>query len=698
MSTFDLLHPALQHHIVNSLGWRELRPFQEEVIPAVLRGEHVLVIAPTAGGKTEAAILPVLSRMLTEDWRGLSTLYICPIKALLNNLHPRLARYASLVGRTCGLWHGDVSPSVRARINRDPPDILLTTPESLEVMLVSQKTDCMGLLGQARVVIVDELHAFAGDDRGWHLLAVLQRISRLTGRELQRLGLSATVGNPHQLLQWLTCYGENASRVVRPEKAASKSAQVQLDYVGSLANAAVVVSRMHRGEKRLVFVDSRARAEELAAELRKLDVTTFVTHSSLSRERRTQTEQAFALETNCVIVATSVLELGVDVGDLDHIIQIDAPATTASFLQRMGRTGRRPGIDSNCLFLATNDYAVLQAAAIIDLWTSGYVEDVVGPPVPYHVMAQQLFALVLQEQDLTREDWHKWIGAVPKCAGIEDDCIEAIFRFALNAGLLCEDNGILHMGPAADRRLGRRNFMELLSVISSPPLFQVRYGRCELGFVHPLSFTADRQGPTILALGGCSWRVVSVDWDRRIAHVEPSGEKGHSRWSGSSIMLSPSLCAAIRNALGSVHEDPRWSRRACGRIGELRQELAQVISAGTVILQREGGCEWWTFAGLRTNQTIVSLLEPLICDGVRADNLWIKFSTGNRTCDLWKAIQGLRDTDTPFNPRVPEKASDFLKFADLLPPQLLRAVILARMMDWPGAHDVLGATMRIVES
>jgi len=698
VSTFELLHPGIQHHIVNSLGWRELRPFQEEVIPAVLRGEHVLVIAPTAGGKTEAAILPVLSRMLTEDWRGLSTLYICPIKALLNNLQPRLTRYASLVGRTCGLWHGDIGPSVRARINRDPPDILLTTPESLEVMLVSQKADCMGLLGQVRVVIVDELHAFAGDDRGWHLLAVLQRISRLTGRELQRLGLSATVGNPNQLLKWLICCGERASCVVRSEMAGSNRARVQLDYVGSIANAAVVISRMHRGEKRLVFVDSRARAEELAAELRKLDVATFVTHSSLSREQRAQTEQAFTLETNCVIVATSVLELGVDVGDLDRIIQIDAPATIASFLQRMGRTGRRPGTDSNYLFLATNDYALLQAAGIIDLWMSGYVEDVVAPPAPYHVLAQQLFALVLQEQDLIREDWHKWIGTVARCAGIEKDCVDAIIEFALNSRLLYEDNGVLHMGPVADHRLGRRNFIELLSVISSQPLFQVRHGRCELGFVHPLSFTANRQGPTILALGGCSWRVINLDWDRKIAHVEPSGERGRSRWSGSSVPLSPSLCTAIRNVLGSVHEDPRWSRRACGRMGELRQELAEAVSEGTAILQREGGCEWWTFAGLRTNQTIVSLLEPFICDGVRADNLWIKFSTGNQLHDLRKAIQSLRDTDVPFNPCVPERACDFLKFADLLPPELLRAVITARMMDLAGAHQVLGATVRIIES
>ncbi len=130
MSNFDTLHPALQHHIVNSLGWRELRPFQEAVIPSILAGKHLIILAPTAGGKTEAAFFPVLSRMLSEGWTGLSVLYICPIKALLNNLDVRLQRYCALVGRRAALWHGDIKTLARRRILRDPPDCLLTTPES----------------------------------------------------------------------------------------------------------------------------------------------------------------------------------------------------------------------------------------------------------------------------------------------------------------------------------------------------------------------------------------------------------------------------------------------------------------------------------------------------------------------------------------------------------------------------------------
>ena len=167
MNGFDRLHPALRHHIVNSLGWDELRPAQAAAIDPILNDRHALILAPTAGGKTEAAVFPVFSRMLTQHWSGLSTLYICPLRALLNNLEPRLGRYARLIGRSVGIWHGDVSQGLKRGLLREPPDLLLTTPESLEGMLISRRVDRVALLADLRSVIVDELHAFAGDDRGW---------------------------------------------------------------------------------------------------------------------------------------------------------------------------------------------------------------------------------------------------------------------------------------------------------------------------------------------------------------------------------------------------------------------------------------------------------------------------------------------------------------------------------------------------
>lgn len=173
------MHPLLAHHVLNTLQWPSLRPLQKAAFPSIAEGRHTLLVGPTAGGKTEAAMFPLLSRLLYEEWQPVSVLYLCPLRALLNNLQPRLEHYASLVGRRAALWHGDVSESARERIRQDPPDLLLTTPESIEAMLISRKTDHKQLFRRLRAVVVDEIHAFAGDDRGWHLLAVTERLQRI---------------------------------------------------------------------------------------------------------------------------------------------------------------------------------------------------------------------------------------------------------------------------------------------------------------------------------------------------------------------------------------------------------------------------------------------------------------------------------------------------------------------------------------
>jgi ATP-dependent helicase Lhr and Lhr-like helicase len=166
MTAIDRLHPVVLHHIVNSLGWPGLRPLQEAAVEPLLDGADALLLAPTAGGKTEAAAFPLLSAMAEQHWAGLSVLYVCPLKALLNNLEPRLAAYTSWLGRRAALWHGDTGDSMRRRLLADPPDLLLTTPESLEAMLVSTRVDPHQHFADLRAVVVDEVHAFAGDDRG----------------------------------------------------------------------------------------------------------------------------------------------------------------------------------------------------------------------------------------------------------------------------------------------------------------------------------------------------------------------------------------------------------------------------------------------------------------------------------------------------------------------------------------------------
>ncbi|PAY16344.1 ATP-dependent helicase [Rhodopirellula sp. SM50] len=698
MSGFDRLHPALQHHIVNSLGWRELRPFQEAVIPEILDGKHMIVLAPTAGGKTEACFFPVASRMLSENWSGLSVLYLCPIKALLNNLDVRLQHYCTLLGRRSALWHGDVKSSGRKRILREPPDCLLTTPESLEVMLDSPTIDARAFLANLQVVVVDEIHAFAGDDRGWHLLSVLERASKLAGRELQRVGLSATVGNPKTLVDWLAGSCTGTRDVYLPPPSVSNEADVKLDFVGSLENAATVISRLHRGEKRLVFVDSRARAERLAAELRQLQVTTFVTHSSLSQEQRYQAEEAFATREDCVIVATSVLELGIDVGNLERVIQVDSPPTVSSFLQRMGRTGRRAGTTRNCLFLATKEAALVQAAALIDLWADGFVEPIVPPPLPYHVLAQQLMALVLQESGIGRNEWFNWVEGVPGFQEMPGSRIEQLVDFMLDQRILWDESGILAMDQEGEATFGRRNFMELFSVFMSPPLFTILYGRQELGSVDQMTFLSKQDGPRILLLGGRAWQVNHIDWARKRAYVEPTEARGRTRWSGEGQGLGFALSQSIKRLLAGDATRDWWSRRASEYLGEIRHEYAWLHPESTVVVQSAGGeCQWWTFGGSGANATLASELSIEIGKQVRHDSFALKFDHSLKLQDAENAIQAILERDaSEMRPPVEESAIDGLKFSQCLPKQLAIEMLSRRLQDIEATTKLLGQSVRYV--
>ena len=255
----------------------------------------------------------------------------------------------------------------------------MTTPESIEGISISSRIERESRFENLRAVVVDELHAFAAGDRGWHLRSVMHRLGHYVPHPVQRIGLSATVSNPDELHNWFAPTGK---RKVIGSAAVSMDADVTIDHVDSLDNEATVIDRLHRGNKRLVFCDSRSSAKQMSSALRGKVIRAFVSHASLSQSERKLAETAITEEKDCVIVATSTLELGIDVGDLDHVIQIDSPSTVSSFLQRMGRTKRRAGAVRNYLFLATNDDALQLALGIARKWSERWVEAAVPRPNP----------------------------------------------------------------------------------------------------------------------------------------------------------------------------------------------------------------------------------------------------------------------------------------------------------------------------
>lgn len=685
MDPFDLLHPGVQYHLANTLRWNGLRPTQAEAVEPVLSGRDALVLAPTAGGKTEAAMFPVLSRMATEEWQGVSVLYICSLRALLNNLQPRIDGYCRWLGRSAAVWHGDVGQSQRQRILVERPDVLLTTPESIESMLVSTKVDPRVLFAGLQAVVVDEIHAFAGDDRGWHLLAVLERLSRIAGRELQRIGLSATVGNPTELLEWLQGgFRSRASSVVAPAApAAAAQPDITVDYVGSIGNAAKVIVSLHQGEKRLVFVDSRRRAEELGAALRGHGIETYLSHSSLSAAERRRSEEAFAEARDTVIVATSTLELGIDVGDLDRVIQIGSTRTVASFLQRLGRTGRRAGTTRNCLFLAVDDESVLLAAGMLKRWSDGWVEPIVPPPHPRHIAAQQLMALCLQEHRLAFGEWSQWWDDLP----VFDSAAPEIVEHLVAEGFFERDGSFLHIGPEAERRFGRRYFSDLTAVFTAPPEFVVLAGRVEVGTIGTDLLTESTDGPRLLLLGGRSWKVSHIDWERRRCFVAAADEGGKAKWSGISGGLSYEVTRGMRDVLlGAMPVGVVFTARAAKVLAGLRSTFADNVAADRLIvrLPDDSAGRWWTWAGTAANRTLQASLPSVIDPRQRIDEKSVRLLPGVSVQEFSAALTVVQWQD----PLVDPSALRGLKFSSALPEALAVRTLAARLGDTPRAAEV----------
>jgi ATP-dependent Lhr-like helicase len=411
----------------------------------------------------------------------------------------------------------------------------------------------------------------------------------------------------------------------------------------------------------LAFTDSRSQAEELALFLRGDGIETFVSHSSLSRDERLRAEQAFQDARDCVIVATSTLELGIDVGDLDRVIQIDAPMKVASFLQRLGRTGRRTGTSRNCLFLATNPHSLVRAAAIETLWRKGWVEPVTPPPYPVHVMAQQTLCQVIQYGALP----------YPNVASFLQN-YSGLLETMLDRGFLHQDDTLLSIGPEAQRLWGGRNYMELLSVFDTPELFTVFAGNQELGVLHELSF---RREAAIVLLGGRSWRVTSVDHKHRIAHVEPADDlPGRSTWLGSSQGLSFEICQAMRCVLQG--SPVALSHRAVDQL-ELLMAQGTTDQDGTVVRSTRSGCEWWTYAGLKANATLAEQFAlPATFDSL----------TVRARCS---PVELKRSLDVPPQGRDPEIDPRFRpKFAECLPKHHLAQFARERLHDWPAASQI----------
>lgn len=704
MSAFRLFAPRLQQAITARLGWTALRPVQNQAAYALLDGKNAVILAPTAGGKTEAAMFPVLSKLVCEPPLGLTTLYIAPIKALLNNQAERLGLYTQMVGLDRFVWHGDVGSAARKRFLREPCCLLMTTPESLEVMLVSKSVDESRLFNDLRFVVIDEIHALAGSDRGAHLLSVIERLSNLSRHDVQRVGLSATVGNPADILGWIQGTSERDAVVINPPTAPAPK-ELLVIHRESLGEIARDASKMAKGTKSLFFCQSRKLTETVADRMAARGVTVFVHHSAVSKEERELAEAQFHHGGDACIVCTSTLELGIDVGDLDRVLQAETPSTVSAFMQRMGRTGRRAGRNANTTFFCSSPETVLVAVAILELARAGFVESVRLNDRCWPVLVHQLFTMALACDGITPDDAWGHLSRLPDFSGITKAEFDRLLRWMIEHRALEKTSGLLVIGHAAERKFGRRNFMEMYAVFSSPRAYAVLVdkqrpvGTLEQDFVDRLV-----EGASTFLLGGRGWAVVAIDHKRRRIQVVPASSGTEPTWSGFLPQyLSFEICQQVQDFVGSDRLPP-WLHTTAAEIVEAERASLQrrdllPFESPSLELQEEA-LVWWTYAGGKINNTLRYAIRACEPDWkVTPDNYSVRIKgEGASRPRVGALIERFSDPEFWANRQLWQEIAEDLpnyrlsKFQPFMPAWVAREMVAGFLLDIEGAWSFLGGS------
>ncbi|MGD0534799.1 MAG: DEAD/DEAH box helicase [Methanoregula sp.] len=671
--------------LAERLGWCELREVQEQAYTAIRGGNDVLIIAPTAGGKSEAALIPVLDDILKSGTKGVACLYLSPLKALINDQEERIAAFCRPTGLSVTKWHGDVPKGERGWNVDEAPQFLLITPESLEVLLHEKGHGAD--LANLRYVIVDELHAFVESERGVHVKILLDRLDRIARAPLQRIGLSATVGNPDEILAWLSG-GRHPRRLVAvPAPATAKKFRFVIE--SDPTRRIDALSGLVAGEKALVFVNSRSMAEAIVQEASGRIKNLHIHHSSVPPAKKKAAEEAFHSGEGACIICTSTLELGIDIGDLDIVVQVGPPDSVSSFLQRMGRSGRREQA-AFVAWLLSNPAELLTSCAVIECAMEKKVEPLLPLEKPYNVLVQQIFLYVLSASRAGRSTIARDLLTFSAFAHLSAGDVDRILDHLVSAGYLAADGEMLMPGAEAERVFGRSNYRELYSVISGGNEYRAVTPDGEVVGSLDAQF-ANRSDPGEFALGGATWSVVKCDESHNLVVVVPGGNGGGTSrvfWTmGEEAALSPVICGAVQRIVARGGTVLPLGEGEMEALNAALYTLPTGIGGQGIFVREERGNSGkevvvYSFYGSRFNRVLAYLIKSLLGRvQVRYDDYRVRVMRAGKTGAAVKVAEAIRDI-----PAIPaEEIAGLLplpsfqswKFAAALPALDFQAMVLA---------------------
>ena len=702
--SINKLHPRLQDFVKEK--WKDLTDIQKAAFDPVYQGTSCIIEAPTSGGKTEAVLFPLLTRIAPNKTAGFKVLYIAPLKALLNDLALRVIPYAEKCYLKAFKWHGDVSQGDKIKEMLFPSDILLVTPESIEAILL-RRANWTEVFQDLETIVIDEAHYFALTDRGSHLLCLLQRIETEIKRQPQRIAVTATIGNPDELLSWLVGDKTRGQRIQVSGKT-NKERDFLIKYF--MDEGAALHNNLYSqlvNKKSIVFERSRTGTEDTATRINERNlvvgprntVKVKTHHSSVSKRLREEAEGSIKQHNESslnAIISTSTLELGIDIGDLDQVIQIGGLNSSGSFLQRVGRTGRRFGQAQYFRGLCSDPDEMVLLAACVSLGIERTSENILFPKRAFHILAHQVICLCLQKMGTTADAIWAILSKAACFSQVSRTQFDKLIDYMVSEDFLRTSMGnVLLTSNKTEREYLRANWKRLFAIFDTGPMYNVVDGKKVIGTLDS-GFARSRQLPFIFVLGGQEWNAIKIDDELQQVSVEKNTTGIAPKWKGISYFDIPfELAQEVGRLLSSNGTLPFLDADA-QNILSVQRNIYKALSWQHGkwvwdIADEENIIYLWTFSGEKINRVIDILLSTQLDAEIsydyrqlRIDFKKIKPSPINELQELLSSFKTINRADLEKIAMEKIQAKWFSKFSDCLPDSLAKQTIFEKDYDLEG--------------
>jgi ATP-dependent Lhr-like helicase len=712
---FDLLAPPVGRWVYEQ-RWQTLRNAQEAAIPVLLAGaDDVIIAAATAAGKTEAAFLPICSRLYADPapGPGVRALYVAPLKALINDQYERLSGLCERLDIPVHRWHGDVPQSKKSAVLKRPDGILLITPESLEALFVLRGLAVGKLLAALQYVVVDELHAFLGTERGAQLRSLLHRVELVLRRRIPRVGLSATLGDMRLAADALRPGQEEQVCIIESSEGGQELSVQIRGYLSRPPHAshdddqeldgqqiATDLYQVLRGQDNLVFANSRRAVELYAARLREMCEAAgrpnefFPHHGNLSKELREDVEAALKDHTRpTTAVATTTLEMGIDIGSVHSVAQVGAPPSVAALRQRLGRSGRRgepavlrvyvtePSVDPRTSLADQLRAELIQSIAMLELLLAGWCEPPDQDALHLSTLIQQLLSAIAQHGGITAAAGYRALcGPGSPFTAVTQSQFASLLRDLGEKDVLTQtSDGTLLLGPLGERTVNHYSFYAAFAASEEYRLFTS--GR-PLG-----TMPADQTvyAGVLLIFGGRRWKISSIDRSQKTIEVAPAAGGRPPQFTGGTGLVHDRVRMEMRAVLTSEQIPPYLSATAASLLNEARSAYVRYRLKDHSILPVGPHTILLPWTGSRATVTLAAQLSTA---GLDASNDGLIIAVANATTDHVHSYLQALVAAGPADPialaaTVANKAT--AKYDDWIDDSLLAVDYARRALDCPGA-------------